>query len=105
LCVYETRAPDKSLALLDPQPKRQKQLQEGEFGEHHILWKAFDPQSEQYLQHKKGPTEELQHTIEPANEVDIKHLDQIHSSKGDLKSHETSLKRNAATIAEKPSIS
>jgi hypothetical protein len=105
LCVYETRAPGKSLALLEPQPKRRKQLQESEFSEHHIQWKAFDPQSEQYLQHEKGTTEESQRTIEPANEADIKHLDPSRSGKGDLKSQETSPKRNAATIAENPSIS
>ncbi|KAI2760688.1 hypothetical protein DTO012A8_9637 [Penicillium roqueforti] len=105
LCVYETRAPDKSLALLEPQPKRQKQLDLGELCTHHISWKAVDPQSEKYLQHEKGPTEKVQHTIEPTHEAEIKHVDQIYSGKDDLKSHETSPKRNAATVAGKPSIS
>ena len=104
-CVYETRVPGQNPALLEPQPKRQKQVQEGEFGEHHIPWKAFEPQSEQYLQHENSTTEELQHTIEPANEADIKHLDQSRSGKGDLVFHEKSPKSIAATIAEKTSIS
>ena len=80
-------------------------MQEGEFGEHHIPWKAFEPQSEQYLQHKNSTIEELQHTIEPANDADIKYLDHSHSGKGDLAPHETSPKSIAATIAEKASIS
>jgi hypothetical protein len=49
------------------------------------------------LQHEKGTT--------PANEGGIKHLDQSHSGKGELTSHETSPKRNTATTEEKPSIS
>ncbi|CAG7933069.1 unnamed protein product [Penicillium olsonii] len=95
----------KSLALLEPQAKRQKQLDVGELGTHHILWKVVDPQSEKDLQHEKGPTEKVQHTIETTYEAEIKHVDQIYSGKDDLKSHETSPKRNAAKVAGKPSIS
>lgn len=105
LCVYETRMPDQKRALPEPQPKRQKQEQEGEYDDNHIPWKAFEPQSEQYLQHENSTTEELQHTIEPGNDADIKHLDQSQSGKGDLAPHETSPKSIAATIAEKTSIS
>lgn len=104
LCVYETRVPNQNSALLEPE--RQKQVQEGEFGEHHIPWKAFESQPEQYLQHENSTiTEELQHTIEPANEADIKHLDQSHSGKGDLAPHETSRKSIAATNAEETPVS
>jgi hypothetical protein len=71
---------------------------------HHIPWKAFEPHSEQYLQHGKSTTEELQHAIEPTKEADVKHLDQSHSGKGNFAPHETPSKNIAVTIAEKPSI-
>ncbi|CAI7635164.1 unnamed protein product [Penicillium palitans] len=94
-----------SCAKREPQPKRQKQVQEGEFGELQIPWKAFEPQSEQYLQHENSTTEDLQHIIEPGNDADIKHVDQSQSGKGDLAPHETSPKSDAAANAEKASIS
>ncbi|CDM38084.1 unnamed protein product [Penicillium roqueforti FM164] len=55
---------------------------------------------------KRGTTsEELQHTIEPSDEADIKHLDQSHSRRGDLAPHEALPKSIAATNAEETLIS
>ncbi|KAI1829072.1 hypothetical protein DTO027I6_10003 [Penicillium roqueforti] len=76
--------PDRNRALPEPQPKRQKQEQEGEYDGNHILWKTFQPQSEQYLHHETSTTEEMQHAVRPVNEGHIKRMTQMHSEQGNL---------------------